>query len=57
MGGEHLIREHKMTYAIEPLGCDPGRLNGLSEKLIVSHYKNNFNLAAASVRLVQATGA
>ena len=29
-------------YEIKPLGCDPARLNGLSEKLIVSHYENNY---------------
>jgi superoxide dismutase, Fe-Mn family len=29
-----------MTYQMKPLGCDPGRLKGLSEKLIVSHYEN-----------------
>lgn len=29
-------------YDIKPLGCDPARLNGLSEKLIVSHYENNY---------------
>jgi hypothetical protein len=26
-----------MTYAIKPLSCDPKKLKGLSEKLIVSH--------------------
>ena len=30
-------------YEIKPLGCDPARLNGLSEKLIVSHYENNYS--------------
>lgn len=29
-------------YEMKPLGCDPARLNGLSEKLIVSHYENNY---------------
>ena len=29
-------------YEMKPLGCDPQRLNGLSEKLIVSHYENNY---------------
>jgi len=31
-----------MRYEIKPLGCDPGKLKGLSEKLIVSHYENNY---------------
>jgi Fe-Mn family superoxide dismutase len=29
-------------YDMKPLGCDPQRLTGLSEKLIVSHYENNY---------------
>jgi Fe-Mn family superoxide dismutase len=27
---------------MKPLACDPSRLKGLSEKLIVSHYENNY---------------
>lgn len=30
------------AYQMKPLGCDPARLKGLSEKLIVSHYENNY---------------
>jgi superoxide dismutase, Fe-Mn family len=29
-------------FEMKPLGCDPQRLDGLSEKLIVSHYENNY---------------
>ncbi len=29
-------------YESKPLACDPARLRGLSEKLIVSHYENNY---------------
>ena len=29
-------------YEMKPLGCDPQRLTGLSEKLVVSHYENNY---------------
>src|SRR6267143_4620635 len=32
----------KMSHAMKPLSCDPAKLNGLSEKLIVSHYENNY---------------
>ena len=32
-----------MPYAIKPLGCDPARIKGMSEKLIVSHYENNYS--------------
>lgn len=31
-----------MTYAMKPLSCDPTKLRGLSEKVIVSHYENNY---------------
>ena len=31
-----------MTYELKPLSCDPAKLNGLSEKLIVSHWENNY---------------
>ena len=31
-----------MSYTMRPLPLDPARLNGLSEKLIVSHYENNY---------------
>lgn len=31
-----------MTYQMKALACDPARLQGLSERLIVSHYENNY---------------
>ena len=31
-----------MTYAMKPLACDPNRIKGMSERLIVSHYENNY---------------
>lgn len=31
-----------MPYQPKPLSCDPARLPGLSEKLIVSHWENNY---------------
>jgi Fe-Mn family superoxide dismutase len=31
-----------MSYTMRPLRFDPARLTGLSEKLIVSHYENNY---------------
>jgi Fe-Mn family superoxide dismutase len=30
-----------MSYALKPLACNPQRIKGMSEKLIVSHYENN----------------
>src|ERR1700730_14461164 len=31
-----------MAYTIKPLACDPTRIKGMSEKLIVSHDENNY---------------
>lgn len=31
-----------MPYEMKPLSCNPGALTGLSEKIIVSHYENNY---------------
>src|ERR671935_634223 len=31
-----------MAYAMKPLACDPTRIEGMSEKLITSHYENNY---------------
>lgn len=31
-----------MTTQMKPLACDPTKLSGLSEKLIASHYENNY---------------
>jgi Fe-Mn family superoxide dismutase len=31
-----------MAYTVKPLACDPSRIKGMSEKLIVSHYENNY---------------
>ena len=31
-----------MPYQLKPLSCNPGALAGLSEKIIVSHYENNY---------------
>ena len=30
------------TYSMKPLGCDPQRIKGMSEKYIVSHDENNY---------------
>src|SRR5215470_16309406 len=31
-----------MPYEVKPLACDPTAINGMSERLIVSHYENNY---------------
>ena len=41
-----------MRYEMKPLGCDPGKLKGLSEKLIVSHYENNYGGAVKRLNAI-----
>ena len=43
-----------MTYEIKPLSCDPAKLKGLSEKLIVSHYENNYGGAVKRLNAITA---
>ena len=42
-----------MTYAMKPLGCDPARVRGMSEKMIISHYENNYGGAVKRLNLIQ----
>ena len=42
-----------MTYEMKPLGCDPPRIKGMSEKLIVSHYENNYGGAVKRLNLIE----
>lgn len=41
-----------MTYAMKALACDPARLKGLSEKLIVSHFENNYGGAVKRLNAI-----
>jgi Fe-Mn family superoxide dismutase len=41
-----------MPYAMKPLGCDPARIKGMSEKLIVSHYENNYGGAVKRLNAI-----
>ena len=43
-----------MTYAIKPLACDPARIKGMSERLIVSHYENNYRGAVNRLNAITA---
>jgi chromate transporter len=38
-----------MPYNVKPLGCDPARVKGMSERLIISHYENNYGGAVTFV--------
>lgn len=41
-----------MTYSMKPLGCDPQHVKGMSERLIVSHYENNYGGAVKRLNLI-----
>jgi superoxide dismutase, Fe-Mn family len=43
-----------MAYAMKPLACDPARIKGMSEKLIVSHYENNYGGAVNRLNAITA---
>jgi superoxide dismutase, Fe-Mn family len=42
-----------MTFEMKPLSCNPGKLKGLSEKLIVSHYENNYGGAVKRLNAIE----
>jgi superoxide dismutase, Fe-Mn family len=47
-----------MPYEMKPLSCDPTAIEGMSERLIVSHYENNYGgavnrLNAITVQLAE----
>lgn len=42
-----------MTYAMKPLPCDPSRIRGMSERLIISHYENNYGGAVKRLNLIE----
>ena len=43
-----------MTYTVKPLSCDPTKLKGLSEKLILSHWENNYGGAVRRLNAITA---
>lgn len=43
-----------MTYTMQPLACDPQCIKGMSEKLIVSHYENNYGGAVKRLNAISA---
>jgi Fe-Mn family superoxide dismutase len=42
-----------MPYNIKRLGCDPARVRGMSERLIVSHYENNYRGAVMRLNMIE----
>jgi len=43
-----------MPYEMKPLACSPSKLKGLSERLIVSHYENNYGGAVKRLNAITA---
>ena len=41
-----------MPYAMKTLSCDPARIKGMSERLIISHYENNYGGAVKRLNLI-----
>jgi superoxide dismutase, Fe-Mn family len=44
----------KMEYAIKKLPFDPAKIKGISEKLLVSHYENNYSGAVKRLNAITA---
>jgi Fe-Mn family superoxide dismutase len=45
-------RSKPMTYAPKPLPFDPQKIKGLSEKILVSHYENNYGGAVKRLNAI-----
>src|SRR5215471_6226823 len=43
-----------MTYDIKPFSVDPKSIKGLSEKILVSHYENNYSGAVKRLNAITA---
>ena len=43
-----------MTFSKQPLACDPTKLDGLSDRLITSHYENNYGGAVRRLNAIRA---
>jgi Fe-Mn family superoxide dismutase len=43
-----------MTYAMKPLACELTQIKGMSERLIVSHYENNYGGAVNRLNAIAA---
>src|SRR5438270_11878392 len=42
-----------MPYAMKRLSCDPAKIKGMSEPLIVSHYENNHGGVVKRLNLIE----
>src|SRR5579859_2707638 len=46
------MKEIEMRYSVKPIHCRPWTLNGLSLKLIESHYENNYGGAVRRLNAI-----
>jgi superoxide dismutase, Fe-Mn family len=46
-------RETPMRHSLVPIPCKPWMLNGLSERLVVSHYENEYGASVRSLNAIQ----
>src|SRR5437868_4360674 len=42
-----------MPYTMKLLSCDPARIKGMSERLIISHYENNYGGAVKRLNQIE----
>lgn len=42
-----------MSFSMKPLSCDPARIKGMSERLIISHYENNYGGAVKRLNVIE----
>jgi Fe-Mn family superoxide dismutase len=42
-----------MTFEMKSLSCDPARIKGMSERLIISHYENNYGGAVKRLNAIE----
>src|SRR5258708_5938320 len=50
--GPAMVGGTLMPYRMKPLACDPAKIKGMSERLIVSHYENNYGGAVKRLNLI-----
>lgn len=43
-----------MPYELKPLSCNPAAISGMSEKIILSHYENNYGGAVKRLNAIEA---
>jgi superoxide dismutase, Fe-Mn family len=53
MSSSHADNGSDMHHTIAPIACKPWSLNGLSERLIVSHYEKNYGAAVRSLNEIR----